>query len=217
MSIRILIADDHEIFAEGLRALLEAQPEMEVIGHVSNGLAAVERTTEESPDLVVMDLSMPGMNGMQATREITTRDPGQKVLALSMHAERRFVEAALEAGASGYVLKDGGLEELLRAVRSVATGQVYLDPRIAGVVVESYRGRRPQAMPDAFSLLTDRERGVLQLLAEGISSHEIAKQLHVSVKTVGSHRAHIQSKLGIRSLAGLTKYAIREGLTSASD
>lgn len=214
MSTRILLADDHEIFTDGLCALLNAVPELEVVGTITDGGTAVREVAERAPDVVLMDISMPCMNGIEATREIATRQAEVQVLCLSMHAEPMFVRAALDAGASGYLVKECTLTELIRAIRAVAAGQVYLSPVIAGTVVEAMKAGRSEADNSAFSMLTARERGVLQLLAEGHSTKGIAARLHVSIKTVGTHREHIMGKLGIFSIAGLTKYAIREGLTS---
>ena len=215
MSIRILLVDDHEVFLDGLRALLDRQPDMEVVGDAKGGRRAVRLARQTIPQVVVMDASMPGMNGFEATRQIVAEVPDVKVLCLSMHSEERFVLAMLDAGASGYVLKECALEELVRAVRSVAANQVYLSPGIAGIVVEAARASQPQPRTSAFSLLTAREREVLQLIAEGQATKKIAAQLYLSVKTIGTHREHLMDKLKIHSVAGLTKYAIRQGLTSS--
>ncbi len=214
MSIGILLADDHQLFLDGLHALLAQQPGMEVVAEARDGQEAVRAALEHRPDVVVMDVSMPGMNGIEATRQITKRLPTVKVLSLSMHADKRFVLAVLEAGASGYLLKESALEELVRAIRAVEAGQTYLSPAIAGVVVEAYKADHPKTASSMFSLLTAREREVLQLIAEGRSTKEIAELLCVSVKTVSTHREHLMKKLNLYSIAGLTKYAIREGLTS---
>jgi len=214
MSTRILLADDHRIFLDGLCALLDQEPELEVIGKVSDGNNAVRLTRERAPDVVVMDLTMPEMNGIEATRLITGERPAVKVLCLSMHADRGFVMGALEAGASGYVLKDGAKEELLQAIRTVRKDQVYLSPGIAGMVVDAARSRTAANASSALTLLTEREREVLQLLVQGETTKEIAHRLHLSVKTVGTHRSHIMAKLDLHSIAELTKFAIREGLTS---
>lgn len=213
MSIRILLADDHKIVREGIRALLEKQPNMEVVAEAEDGRTAVRLARDLSPDVVVMDIGMPALNGIEATRQIVSELPGVKVVALSMHSNRRFVARMLKAGASGYLLKDCAFEELIRAVRAVAAGQLYLSPEITGVVVENYV-RHLQEIDLAPSDLTPREREVLQLLAEGKSIKQIASTLHVSVKTVGTHRQHLMQKLDIHSTAELTKYAIRAGLTS---
>jgi len=212
MSIRILLADDHKIVREGLRALLEKQPGMEVIAEAEDGRTTVRLARELSPDVVIMDVAMPDLNGIGATDQIIAEAPDVKVVALSMHSDRRFVMEMFKAGASGYLLKDCAFEELARAVRAVAAGQTYLSPGIAGVVIKDYV-RRLSETNSAFSILTSREHEVLQLLAEGKSTKQIASRLHVSVKTVETHRRHIMEKLDIHSVAELTKYAIREGLT----
>jgi len=215
MTIRIVLADDHRLFIAGLRTLLDEQPDMEVIGEAKDGRAAVTMVSDKRPHVVVMDVSMPGMNGIEATRQILADRPLTNVLCLSMHAEERFVTAVLDAGASGYLLKDCGPEELVGAVRDVAAGKTYLSPSVTGPIVDDLKARRKvDDSATAFSRLTDRERQVLQLLAEGHSAKAIADRLDVSVKTVGTHREHIMKKLDLRSVAGLTKYAIREGLTT---
>lgn len=214
MTIRILLADDHRIIREGLASLLERQQNMEVIRQASDGLQAVELSRDLDPDVVVMDLTMPGMNGIEATRLITNEVPGVKVLCLSVHSDTQFISAVLDAGASGYLLKECAFEELVTAIHTVIGNQMYLSPGIAGTVVDDYKARRPELGASAFSKLTEREREIVQLLAEGQSTKEIADRLCLSVKTVGTHREHLMTKLQIHSLAQLTKYAIREGLTS---
>jgi len=214
MTTRILLADDHQIFREGLASLLDRQPEMEVIQQASDGLQAVSFTRDLNPDVVVMDLTMPGMNGIEATRLIANEVPEVKVLCLSVHGDTQFISAVLDAGASGYLLKDCAFEELVTAIHTVMGNQIYLSPGIAGTLVDDYKARRPESVPSAFSQLTEREREIVQLLAEGQSTKEIAERLCLSVKTVGTHREHLMAKLHVHSLAQLTKYAIREGLTS---
>ena len=214
MSTRILLADDHQIFREGLASLLERQQDMDVIQQASDGLQAVRVSRDLKPDVVVMDLTMPGMNGIEATRLITNEVPGVKVLCLSVHGDTQFISAVLDAGASGYLLKDCAFEELVTAIHTVIGKQIYLSPGIAGTIVDDYKARRPESVPSAFSQLTEREREIVQLLAEGQSTKEIAERLCLSVKTVGTHREHLMAKLHVHSLAQLTKYAIREGLTS---
>lgn len=215
MAIRILLADDHRIMREGLKSLLNDEPDLEVLGEVANGRLAIEMADELSPDVVVMDIGMPELNGIEATRRIVQDHPNTKVIALSMHSDRRFVAEILKAGASGYLLKDGAFEELAGAIRTVMGNRMYLSPRIADVVVDDYvRNSSGRAEPSAFAALTPREREVLQLLAEGKATKQAAACLHVSVKTVETHRRQIMTKLDIHSVAELTKYAIREGLTS---
>lgn len=215
MTYRLLLADDHQLFLEGLRALVEPEPELEVVDQVGDGREALAAATRLRPDLVVMDLAMPGLNGIEATRRITAELAGVRVLALSMHPEARFVEAALDAGAVGYLLKSCVFEELLRAIRTVLTGRTYLSPSISDVVVESLR-RRPRP-GGAFALLSDREREVLQLLAEGHSTKQVASLLSLSPKTIHSHRERVMEKLGIDNLAGLIRYALREGLSPTDE
>jgi len=217
MSIRIVLADDHGIVLDGVHAMLEREPEFEVIGKVTDGSQAVRLSREQVPDIVIMDLTMPDMGGIEATRLITVERPAVKVLCLSMHADHGFVMAALEAGASGYVLKDGARKELLHAIRTVTKGQVYLSPGIAGMVVDAAKSKTAANIPPIVAMLTEREREVLQLLAQGEATKEIAFRLHLSVKTVGTHRRHIMDKLNIHGIAALTKFAIREGLISAVD
>ena len=213
MSIRIVLADDHTVFLSGLRSLLEKEPDLEVVAEVKDGSEAVRVAHEKRPDLVVMDLSMPGMNGIEATRQITSALPRIKVLCLSMHSEEQFIAAVLEGGASGYLLKECAVDELLLAIRTVMANQIFLCPTITTTVVQSYRAQRALTQSSPFSLLTPREREVLQLIAEGHSTKDIAARLHLSVKTIDTHRQRIMDRLNIRSVSGLTKYAIRHGLT----
>jgi DNA-binding NarL/FixJ family response regulator len=214
--IRILLADDHRIMRDGLSALLKNEPDIEVVAEADDGREAVEMSRKLKPTVVVMDMSMSGLNGVEATRQILAQHDSVKVLALSMYADKRFVMGALSAGASGYVLKDCAFEELVRAIHTVVTNRTYLSPRIADIVVESCK--RSQLSPNqSFPVLTPREREVLQLITEGASVKKIASILHVSTKTIETHREHIMKKLNTHSVAGLTKYAIREGLTSLDD
>lgn len=219
MTIKILLADDHKIIRDGLKTLLEKQPEMEVIGEAENGREAVRLAMKLKPDVVIMDVSMADLNGMEAARQIRKQYPGIKIIALSMHSDKRFVLGMLEAGASGYLLKDCAFEELSRAIRNVAANQTYLSPGVTDVVVQDYllkssREKTSKERSFSDSILTDREREVLQLIAEGKSTKETAEILHVSVKTIETHRKQIMDKLDLHSIAELTKYALREGLTS---
>ncbi len=214
MSHRILLADDHELFSSGIQSLFLRESDLEVVARVEDGREAGRVARELRPDLVLMDLAMPVLNGIEATRQITTELDGVRVLVLSMHSEARFVEAALEAGASGYLLKSAAFEELVRAIREVLAGRTYLSTAIAATVVEVLRRRAPTA-ESAFSVLTGREREVLQLMAEGHSTKAIASLLYLSPKTVHTHRERIRAKLGIDGVAGLIRYAIQEGLTSS--
>ncbi len=214
--VRVLLADDHKIVRDGLRALLDAQRNMQVLGEAEDGRTACEMAASLHPDVVVMDIGMSELNGIDATRRIVEEVPGVKVIALSMHADRRFVSEMLKAGASGYLVKDAAFEELTGAVQAVMQGRVYLGQGIAGVVVQDYvrhlGGGETEVSP--LSKLSPREREVLQLAAEGNSTKEIAAALGLSVKTVETHRRQLMDKLGIYNLAGLIKFAIREGLAS---
>ncbi len=214
MTIRVLLADDHKIVRDGLRNLLEAQPDIDVIAEAENGRMAVQLARKLSPGIVIVDIAMPGLNGIEATREMLRHDPTTKIIALSMHSDKRFVGEMLKAGASAYLLKDCAFEELVTAIRAVLADKTYLSPMIGSVIVDSFVRRPEEAGTSAFSLLTKREREVLQLLAEGKNTKEIADRLYVSVKTIETHRTHIMEKVHVRTVAELTKYAIREGLTS---
>ncbi len=215
MSIRILLVDDHEIMLDGLRSVQGKQSGMEVVGEARDGREAVQASRELSPSLVIMDISMPGLNGVEATRQIAAAQPGVKILCLSMHSDPVLVEAVLEAGAAGYQLKDYALAELVRAIGIVMANETYLCPRIAGGVVQTLlAARRPGAAAPVFASLTGREREVLQLIAEGHDMKAISDQLFIAVKTAESHRRQIQYKLNTRSIAMLTKYEILAGLTT---
>ena len=214
MSVRIILAEDHRITREGLVNLLKERPDMEVVGEAENGREAVKLAKELSPDLVIMDVTMPDLNGIDATRIITSGSNNTKVIALSMYSDKQFVQGMIQAGASGYLLKDCAFEELVSAIQAVIQGDTYLSPGIAGIVVQDYLTKLTTDRSSADTVLTNREREVLQLIAEGNSTKEIAARLTVSVKTVETHRRQIMEKLGIFSIAELTKYAIREGLTS---
>ena len=215
MSIRIVLADDHRMVREGLRSLLERQPDIEVVAEAEDGAGVLKLVEELSPDIVIMDVAMPDLNGAEATRQILARDPSIKVIALSMYSDKRFVLGMLSAGASGYLLKDCAFEELAGAIHLVAANRTYLSSKIVDIVVKDYFRHLGGADLSVFSLLTGREREVLQLLAEGKTVRDTASHLSLSVKTIETHRQQIMNKLNIHSLAELTKYAIREGLTSA--
>ena len=214
MTIRVLIADDHTIMRAGLRSLLEKEDQIEVVAEAENGRRAVQLAVEHEPDVVVMDVSMPDLNGIEATSQVLESLPEAKVIALSMHTDKRFVMGMLRAGASGYLLKDCASQELANAIVSVASNKKYLSPDIAGVVIEDSLYGVQQEGETVSSLLSPREREVLQLIAEGWSTKQIAAHLYVSVKTIETHRRQIMKKLDLHNIAELTKYAIREGLTS---
>lgn len=204
--IRVLIADDHGIVAEGLRRLVEAEPDMRVVGCVEDGREAVRLARQASPDVVVMDLSMPELNGADATRAIVGEVAGCRVLVLSMYADREYVRRALKAGATGYVVKRSAAKDLVEAIRAAHAGRRYLSARVADAVLEEGEDR------DALGRLSAREREVLQLIAEGRTGAEIAGRLALSQKTVETYRARLIEKLGIRDVPGLVRFAIQQGL-----
>jgi len=214
VSIRILLADDHKIMRQGLRTLLENHPDVEVIAEAEDGQTTVRLARELSPDVVIMDIGMPGLNGIEVTRRIVDKSSGLKVVGLSMHTDRQFVAEMLKAGASAYLPKGCDFDELTLAINTVLADKFYLSPEIVGVVVEDYIRYLVENDYLALSTLTPREREVLQLLAEGRSTNQIASELHVSAKTVGTHRQRLMKKLDLHNLADITKYAIRAGLIS---
>ncbi|MFC1892824.1 response regulator [Chloroflexota bacterium] len=215
MSIRILLADDHKIVREGLHSLLEKQADMEVIAEAADGRTTVRLAQEMSPDIILMDVAMPDLNGIEATRQIVANDPSIKVVALSMYSDRRFVIGVLKMGASGYLLKDCGFDELAHAIRTVTGNQIYLSPTIVDMVAKDYIHylEKEEMSSPAFSILTAREREVLQLLVEGRTVKCIANHLHLSTKTIETYRQQVMNKIDIHTIAELTKFAIREGLT----
>jgi DNA-binding NarL/FixJ family response regulator len=215
MSIKVLIADDHQIMREGLRALLEKEFDIQVLGEAVDGRMILRMAREMEPDVIIMDVAMPDLNGIEATRQIVGELPGVKIIALSMHDDRRFVLNMLKAGAAGYMLKDCAFKDLAKAIRVVMSHKTFLSPEVADIVVKDYLSTTESTESSVFKLLSPREREVLQLLAEGKTSALIGESLHISIKTVETHRQQIMAKLKIRSVAELTKYAIREGLTSA--
>jgi two-component system, NarL family, response regulator NreC len=214
MNIQIIIADDHQIVRQGLRTLLEQEPDMQVIAEAEDGRRAVALAKELIPHVVVMDVEMPDLNGIEAAMQILCDYPQVKIIALSMYSDRRFVTNMLKAGASAYLLKDCAFEELVQAIRLAMSNRIYLSPGVADVVIKDFVCQPPPPSRSVFSVLTNREREVLQLLSEGKRTSQIAESLHISIKTVETHRQQIMHKLSMRSVAELTKYAIREGLTS---
>ena len=213
MNTRILLVDDHQMVREGLRALLACEPGFEIVGEAADGRTALSLIRTLSPNVVIMDIEMPDLNGIEATRQIKSEFERVKVIALSTHFDRRYVSHMLDAGASAYVPKMDAHDELVRAVRAVSAGRTYLSPEVAGFVVERY-GDGKGGDDSAYSRLSAREREVLQLVAEGKSSPATAKLMHISIKTVETHRRNIVQKLDVHGTAELTKYAVREGLTS---
>ena len=214
MGIRIVLADDHGMMREGLKSLIAKQIGMEVVGEAEDGHAAVKMVHDLRPDVVVMDIGMPSLNGIEATRQIVDENGDVKVLALSQYSDPRMVSEMFRAGAKGFVLKDSAFDELTRAVNAVYTDRTYVSPDVAGDLINRHiRHGVSNEETSAFSLLTDREREVLQLIAEGQTTRDIAKKLFRSAKTIESHRRNIMQKLGLHSLPELTKYAVRQGLT----
>ena len=213
MSIKIMLADDHSVLRHGLSKSFQNEKDMEVIAQAKDGRSAVELAKELIPDVVIMDIGMPDLNGIEATRQITQDCPRVKVIGLSMHSSKNFIIEMFKAGASGYLLKDCEFDELVNAIRIVVSNKTYISPSISDIVVENYMRQFPESKNSAFSILSKREREVLQLLTEGKTTKQIAKKLHISPKTVEVHRLNIMSKLKIDSIAQLTKYAIQEGLT----
>jgi two-component system, NarL family, response regulator NreC len=209
--LRVFLADDHEMIREGLKLLINTQPDMECVGEASNGRLAVERVCELLPDMVVMDISMPELNGLQATKKIKAACPKVRVLTLTRHADDGYLQQLLKAGVSGYVLKQSASAELVQAIRAVAQGNFYLDPAIAQKVVGAYVGRVAPAGAVSPGDLSDREREVIRLMAWGHSNKEIAARLELSVKTVEVHKANAMRKLGMRSRIDIVRYALLQG------
>lgn len=213
-TIRVLLVDDHAVLRDGLRSLLSLQEDIEVVAEAGDGQEAIVCAGQYRPDVVVMDIAMPRMNGLEATRQILARYPGTRVLVLSQHDDERYVLPCCQIGASGYLLKSAAADELVKAIRIISAGGSFLPPQIAGSVLNAYRSLAgAQTQPDA-PVLTEREREVLSLVAQGCTSKEIAERLIVSHKTVMSHRANIYEKLGIRNQAGLVRWAVQHGLVT---
>lgn len=214
-NVRILLADDHNILRDGMRLLLERQPGFAVVGEAGDGREIVELAREHRPDVVVMDIAMPNMNGIEATRRIVEKQPGTGVVILSMHYDESYVLRSLKAGARAYLLKDALKSELIAAIRAVAEGRSFFSPKVSRILQEDYveaLGRKDA--DDSYELLTDREREILQLVAEGKTNKEIATILNVSLYTVDTHRTHILQKLNLHSVPELILYAVRKGIIS---
>ena len=214
MTIRVLLAEDHSIVRAGLRSLLEKEPDIEVVAEAKDGRTTVRLSRELSPDVVIMDISMEDLNGVEATRQIRADSPQVAVLGLSMHSDEQFVVGMLSAGALGYLIKDCAVEELTQAIRTVVSQKTYLSPAISGILVKAYVSRLSTGDSSPSSILTTKEREVLQLLAEGKTSKQIASGLNLSVRTIENHRQQVMKKLDMHTIAELTKYAIRKGITS---
>jgi len=214
MNIRVMLVDDHKILREALKGVLEREHDLALVGEASDGAEALDLAKKLRPDIVLMDIGLPGIGGIEATRTLRADQPEIKVIALSTFSERRIVLQMLDAGASGYVVKSAGRDELLRAIRAVAHGRTYLCPDSSAVLVESVRGKQASEQPPR-EQIGKREREVLQLLADGHTSPQIGERLHIATSTVEVHRRNIMRKLELHSIAELTKYAIRNGLTSS--
>lgn len=215
MSIKILLAEDHTLVRSGIRSLLEASSDVEVIGEAGDGRVAIDLCDQLQPNLVLMDVAMPGLNGIEATRKIRANHPNMRVIMLSMHGDRQYVYESLKAGAGGYLLKAAAFTDLLAAIRAVMAGKTYLSPPLSDVVMDDYvRRAQGDLQGSELEKLSAREREVLQLISEGNSSAAVADLLHISVRTVDTHRHNIMEKLNIHSIAGLTRFAIRHGLGS---
>lgn len=214
-TIKLLIVDDHQMIREGLRSLIEKEKGLQVAGEAADGKSALALADKLHPQVVLMDVSMPELNGIETTRRLLRTHRQIRVIALSGHPDSHYVSEMLKAGASGYILKHAAYEELVRAIREVMAGRTYLSPEVTQGVVDGFVRAVPgSAVGSAFATLTERERESLQLMAEGKSTKEIADAMHISIKTVQTHRLNMLAKLKVRSVAELTKYAIREGLTS---
>ncbi len=211
--IKLLVADDHKIFRQGIKKLLEEESDLQVVGEASDGREAVKKATELKPDVILMDIAMANLNGLEATRQIKKHLPSAKVIMVTMHKNEEYVLQSFQAGASGFILKEGAVEELVSAIRSINSDKSFLSPSISKTLIDAYMRKMETGKTETpFDLLTDREREVLQLIAEGYTNREVAKSLFISVKTVEAHRAHIMQKLNIHDIAKLVKYAIQKGL-----
>jgi DNA-binding NarL/FixJ family response regulator len=213
MKKKILLVDDHQLFRDGIQNLLDQQLDLRVIGTAENGRRALEKVRMHSPDVVIMDVTMPHLNGIDATRRILEAYPDIKVIALSMHSHSRFVEEMLKAGAVGYLLKECAFEDLVRAIHEVLEGRMYLSPTITRVMVNDFLNPSQKDDVQGLALLTSKEREILQLISEGYTNEDVAQSLHMSRRTVEKHRSRIMNKLGINNVAELVKFALREGLT----
>ena len=208
----IMLVDDHEVVRQGLRVLLDAEPDLSVVAEATDGIAAVETAVQVKPDIVVMDVMLPGLNGIEATRQIAKRVPGSRVVVLSMYTDESYVLRALKNGAYGYVLKSASVGDLIRAIREALAGRRYLSPPLSDGAIRAYQERASAQSDDALDELTDRERQVLQLAAEGRTNRDIAQRLGISFRTVESHRTNLGRKLGLRTYTELVQFAVRRGL-----
>jgi two-component system response regulator NreC len=211
--LRLLVADDHKIFRQGIKKLLDEESDLNIVGEAADGREAVQKATELKPDVILMDIAMANLNGLEATKKIKKVLPSTRVIMLTMHKNEEYILQSFQAGASGYILKEGAVEELVSAIRSIYQDKSFLSPTISKTLIDAYLRKMETGKTETpFDLLTDREREVLQLIAEGYTNREVAKALFISVKTVEAHRAHIMQKLNIHDIAKLVKYAIQKGL-----
>ncbi|MBC7916046.1 MAG: response regulator transcription factor [Pyrinomonadaceae bacterium] len=213
MPIRIIISDDHQLFRVGIANLLSSSPEIEIVAQAENGLEAIEKAKNLKPDVVIMDLTLPIINGVEATRILHKELPETRILVLSMHAEKNYIKEALEAGAAGYLFKDCTYDQLIEAINSVCQGKNYLSEKITEVLIHDYLSKDGQIQINSQDL-SERESEILKLVAEGKSTREISEKLFISIKTVGTHKQHIFEKLNFKSISDLIKYAIKKGIVS---
>lgn len=213
MSIRIIIADDHQLFREGLANLLADSKDIEILAQAGNGKEAITKARDLTPDVLIIDIGMPVMDGVEATRKLLQELPGSRVIALSMHADKQYIKGMFEAGASGYLFKNCAYNELIAAIRTVHEGKKYLSDRITEIMIQDYLGKE-EVIPIDDSELTEREAEILKLIAEGVSTNDISERLFVSIKTIGTHKQHILEKLNLKTTTDLVKYAIKKGIIS---
>lgn len=213
MTIRIIIADDHQLFREGLANLLADSKDIEILDQAGNGEEAIVKARELNPDVIIMDIGMPVLDGVEATRKLLQELPGSRVIALSMHADKQYIKGMFEAGASGYLFKNCAYSELITAIRTVNEGKKYLSERITEIMIQDYLGKE-ETIPVDDSELTEREAEILKLIAEGVSTSDISERLFVSIKTIGTHKQHILEKLNLKTTTDLVKYAIKKGIIS---
>jgi DNA-binding NarL/FixJ family response regulator len=211
MATTVVLADDHQIVRQGLRALLKSVPDLELLGEASDGLETVRLAERRQPDVLVVDLMMPGLNGMDVARQVAKRSPRTRVVVLSMHSNEAYVVEALRAGAKAYVLKEAGAEDLVAAIRAAAQGRRYFSPPISEQAIKEYLRRASETAPDPYETLTTRERQVFQLTAEGLSGAAISERLFISPRTVETHRVNLMRKLGVRNQKELIRYAVERG------
>lgn len=213
MSIKIIIADDHRLFREGLVNLLSDSKDIEILAQAENGADVIAKAKELNPDVIIMDIGMPVLNGVDATLKLLKEVPAIKVIALSMHSDKQYIKGMLEAGASGYLFKNCAYDELIEAIHTVHAGKKYLSDKITEIMIQDYLGKE-ESMPESDSELTERESEILKLIAEGVSTSEISELLFVSVKTIGTHKQHILEKLNLKTSTDIVKYAIKKGIIS---